>query len=65
MPVVNLPAFVGANGMPVGISLVGPRFRDQQLLKTSSILSEVLKAQGSCKASGWPTWNQADRVPKI
>ncbi|KAL6363912.1 hypothetical protein LRP88_03338 [Fusarium phalaenopsidis] len=28
MPVINIPAFVGANDMPVGICLVGPRFRD-------------------------------------
>ncbi|KAF5536442.1 amidase [Fusarium phyllophilum] len=42
MPVVNIPAFAGANDMPVGISLVGPRFRDQQLLRTSQLLSDIL-----------------------
>ncbi|KAK1655014.1 hypothetical protein BDP81DRAFT_390010 [Colletotrichum phormii] len=49
MPVINVPVFVGANGMPVGISLVGPRFQDQQLLKTTQVLVEVFGAQGSCK----------------
>lgn len=49
MPVINIPAFVGENGMPVGISLVGPRFRDQQLLRTSKVLSEVLLSHGGWK----------------
>jgi len=48
MPVINIPAFVGSNGMPIGISLVGHRSRDQQLLRTSRILSEILMAEG-----GW------------
>lgn len=49
MPVVNVPAFVGANGMPVGISLVASRFRDQQLLRTTKVLGEKLMAQGGWK----------------
>lgn len=49
MPIINVPAFVGANGMPVGISLVAPRFRDQQLLRTGRVLGEKLMAQGGWK----------------
>ncbi|KAJ3537814.1 hypothetical protein NM208_g6163 [Fusarium decemcellulare] len=49
MPVINIPAFVGANGMPIGISIVGPRFRDQQFLRTSKVLSDVLMAHGGWK----------------
>ncbi|KAI8718372.1 Amidase domain-containing protein [Fusarium sp. LHS14.1] len=49
MPVINIPAFVGENGMPVGVSLVGPRFRNQQLLRTSKALSEVLLSHGDWK----------------
>lgn len=45
MPVINIPAFLGVNGMPIGISLVGPRFYDQQLLQTTKVLSEALLAQ--------------------
>ncbi|KXH38957.1 amidase [Colletotrichum simmondsii] len=45
MPVINIPAFVGANYMPMGVSLVGPRFRDQQLLKTSLVLAELFRAR--------------------
>ncbi|CRL27129.1 Amidase [Penicillium camemberti] len=49
MPVVHIPAFMGTNGMPVGISLVAPRFRDQHLLKASKILGETLMAEGGWK----------------
>lgn len=47
MPVINIPAFTGAQGLPIGISLVAPRFCDRQLLKTSKLLSEALTQGGS------------------
>ncbi|CAG9998510.1 unnamed protein product [Clonostachys byssicola] len=49
MPVINIPAFVGVNGMPVGVSLVAPRFRDQHLLRVSKIVGDLLMAEGGCK----------------
>ncbi|KAH7128870.1 amidase signature domain-containing protein [Dactylonectria macrodidyma] len=49
MPVINVPEFVGTHGMPVGLSFVGPRFCDQQLLKTCKALSEVLVLGGGSK----------------
>ncbi|GKU08423.1 amidase [Fusarium langsethiae] len=49
VPVINIPAFVGENGMPVSISLVGPRYRDQQLLLTSQVISKILMAKGYWK----------------
>ncbi|KAL5333328.1 amidase signature domain-containing protein [Aspergillus crustosus] len=48
MPAINIPAFIGAHGMPIGVSLVAPRFRDQHLLRISKILGEALIAGG-----GW------------
>uniref|UniRef100_A0A0D2XT25 Amidase domain-containing protein n=1 Tax=Fusarium oxysporum (strain Fo5176) TaxID=660025 RepID=A0A0D2XT25_FUSOF len=48
MPIVNIPAFMGENSMPIGISLVGPRYRDQQPLMTSKIISKILMTK-----SGW------------
>ncbi|KAI0896281.1 amidase signature enzyme [Annulohypoxylon nitens] len=42
MPVVNVPGFYGANGMPIGLSLVAPRYCDQHLLKMSKVFSELL-----------------------
>ncbi|KAK3998160.1 amidase signature domain-containing protein [Cladorrhinum sp. PSN332] len=46
MPVVNIPAFVGENGMPIGISLVGGRFQDQHLLSVAKVISDVLVSGG-------------------
>lgn len=42
MPVINMPAFSGAHGMPIGISLVAGRFCDQHLLNACRVLSESL-----------------------
>ncbi|KAI4103933.1 MAG: hypothetical protein LQ339_004050 [Xanthoria mediterranea] len=50
MPVINIPAFTGAHGTPIGISVVAGRHFDQHLLKISRGLSEPLMAQG-----GWGT----------
>lgn len=50
MPVVNLPAFKGEHGMPIGVSLVAGRFRDQHLLNVAKVLAEPLMAEG-----GWRT----------
>jgi len=49
MPVINIPAFAGAHGMPVGISVIAGRFFDQHLLKISKVLSEPLMAEGGWK----------------
>jgi Asp-tRNA(Asn)/Glu-tRNA(Gln) amidotransferase A subunit family amidase len=50
MPVVQIPAFVSVNGMPVGISLVAPRFHDLHLLRVSKMLGEeALMAEGGWK----------------
>ena len=47
MPVVNIPAFSGAHGMPIGISVVAGRYCDQHLLKISEVLSKPLMADGA------------------
>lgn len=49
MPVINIPAFTGANGMPIGLSVVAGRFCDQHLLMISKVLSEPLMAGGGWK----------------
>lgn len=41
-PVINVPAFPGPNGMPVGLSLVSRRFCDQHLLSIARVLSGPL-----------------------
>jgi Asp-tRNA(Asn)/Glu-tRNA(Gln) amidotransferase A subunit family amidase len=51
MPVINVPAFAGAHGMPIGISLVAGRFCDQHLLRITKVLSEPLMAEGGWQQS--------------
>jgi Asp-tRNA(Asn)/Glu-tRNA(Gln) amidotransferase A subunit family amidase len=35
MPAVSLPLMQGANGLPLGVQLVGPRDWDARLLRTA------------------------------
>lgn len=51
VPVVNLPGFAGENGMPVGLSAVGPRYRDRWVLHAAKAVGEVFAREGSWKAS--------------
>ncbi|EFQ87373.1 hypothetical protein PTNB73_00763 [Pyrenophora teres f. teres] len=50
-PVVNVPGFKGENGMPIGISLVAPRYHDRRLLAVSKKVGEVFEAEGGWKPS--------------
>ncbi|EUC29717.1 hypothetical protein COCCADRAFT_39964 [Bipolaris zeicola 26-R-13] len=47
-PVVNVPGFKGQNGMPIGISLVAPRYHDRRLLAVSKEVGKIFEAEG-----GW------------
>ncbi|KAH8886105.1 amidase [Thozetella sp. PMI_491] len=47
-PVINVPGFKGANGMPIGLSLVGPRYSDRHLLNVARSVGEVFEEKG-----GW------------
>lgn len=42
VPVINLPGLTGPNGMPVGISLVAPRYKEQKLLRVARAVARVL-----------------------
>ncbi|KAF2637604.1 Asp-tRNA Asn/Glu-tRNA Gln amidotransferas-like protein subunit A [Massarina eburnea CBS 473.64] len=48
MPVVNIPGFKGENGMPIGLSVVAARYRDQHLLRVSREVGKIFEAEG-----GW------------
>ncbi|KAL9944646.1 hypothetical protein D7B24_005405 [Verticillium nonalfalfae] len=50
-PVVNVPGFKGERGMPVGVSLVAPRYRDRHLLRVSKQVGEIFEAEGGWKPS--------------
>jgi len=42
MPAVNVPLMQGANGLPLGVQLVGPRHGDARLLRTARWLVRSL-----------------------
>jgi Asp-tRNA(Asn)/Glu-tRNA(Gln) amidotransferase A subunit family amidase len=42
MPALNLPLMTGANGLPLGVQLVGPRMGDARLLRTARWLTGTL-----------------------
>ena len=48
-PVVNIPGFKGENGLPIGVSLVAPRYHDRRLLAVSKAVGEIFEAQGGWK----------------
>ncbi|PSR88617.1 amidase signature domain-containing protein [Coniella lustricola] len=50
VPVVNMPGFGGEHGMPIGVSLVAPRFHDRRLLRVCEAVGQVFEAEG-----GWKT----------
>ncbi|WP_181706983.1 amidase [Chthonobacter rhizosphaerae] len=45
VPVINLPGFKGPNGLPVGVSLTGPRLTDRRLLAVAVAVAPLLLPQ--------------------
>ena len=43
-PVINLPGLTGPQNLPMGISLVGPRYSDSRLLAVAEALAPVIDA---------------------
>ena len=60
MPVVNIPAFAGAHGMPVGLSIVARRGLDRHLVAFCKTLSELFRFEG-----GWRTEGNGDPLFSI
>ncbi|KAF5983279.1 amidase [Fusarium coicis] len=50
VPVLNMPGFKGEHDMPIGLSLVAPRYRDRHLLEVGKVVGEIFEAEG-----GWKT----------
>ncbi|KAL2829307.1 amidase signature domain-containing protein [Aspergillus pseudoustus] len=48
VPVVNIPGFKGGEGLPIGLSLIASRYRDEHLLRVCRAVGEVFEAEG-----GW------------
>jgi amidase len=40
VPTVHVPGFAGESGMPMGLTLVGARYKDQDLLKVARVVAE-------------------------
>ncbi|KAH9821985.1 glu/asp-tRNA amidotransferase subunit A [Teratosphaeria destructans] len=51
VPVINIPGFKGENGMPVGLSLVLPRYKDQQLLAVAKEVGKVWETEGGWRSA--------------
>ncbi|KAK5700325.1 hypothetical protein LTR17_023039, partial [Elasticomyces elasticus] len=49
VPAINLVGFEGANGLPIGLTAVGPRYTDRKLLRVAKAIGDVFEAEG-----GWP-----------
>jgi Asp-tRNA(Asn)/Glu-tRNA(Gln) amidotransferase A subunit family amidase len=45
-PCINVPATTGPNGLPVGVTLTGPRFADRRVLAAAGLLGDVLPKVG-------------------
>lgn len=48
-PVLNVPGFKGDSGMPVGVSLVAPRYHDRHLLAVGKKVGAIFEAGGGWK----------------
>lgn len=44
-PVLNVPAFSGPNSLPIGLSLVTGRYRDQHILKCGKTLAAIFSGR--------------------
>lgn len=47
VPCVNVPGFAGPNGMPVGLTVNGPRFADRRVLGAAELLGALVAADGA------------------
>lgn len=46
VPVINVPGFIGPNGMPIGLSLVSPRYTERALTRTAQSVAKVFAKGG-------------------
>ncbi|KAH8601239.1 amidase signature domain-containing protein [Bisporella sp. PMI_857] len=49
-PAMNLPGFAGENDLPIGLTLVGPRYHDLHVLHAGKAIGEVFEAKGGFKS---------------
>ncbi|EXL39178.1 amidase [Fusarium oxysporum f. sp. radicis-lycopersici 26381] len=56
VPVLNVPGFKGDHDMPIGLSLVAPRYRDRYLLEVGKSVGKIFEAEG-----GWETKTELEK----
>lgn len=49
-PVLNVPGFAGKNDLPIGLTLVGPRYHDLHVLYAGKTIGEVFEKEGGFKS---------------
>lgn len=50
-PCLNLPGFEGENKLPVGLTLIGPRYTDEHVLWAGKSIGELFERRGGWKSS--------------
>ena len=46
VPCLNIPGFVGDNGMPIGLTMVGPRYTDLHVLRVGKAIGKLFESEG-------------------
>jgi len=46
VPALNVPGFAGENGLPIGLTLVGARYRDMHVLDAGKKIGKVFEKSG-------------------
>lgn len=49
VPALNIPGFAGENGLPIGLTLVGPRYHDLHVLHMGHAIGKVFESEGGWK----------------
>jgi Asp-tRNA(Asn)/Glu-tRNA(Gln) amidotransferase A subunit family amidase len=52
VPCLNVPGFVGEDGMPIGLTVVGPRYHDLSVLYAGEAIGKIFEGEG-----GWVRQN--------
>ena len=50
VPCLNVPGFAGENGLPIGLTLVGPRYHDLHVLHVGKAVGEVFEREGGFRS---------------
>jgi Asp-tRNA(Asn)/Glu-tRNA(Gln) amidotransferase A subunit family amidase len=46
VPALSVPGFAGKNGLPIGLTAVGPRYHDLQVLQVGKAIGRIFEAEG-------------------